>query len=359
MIIQRLILRNFRNYPEAIIDFAPRINVMCGANAQGKTSLLEAIFLCVSGRSFRSSHLAEMQRQGQTFFSVDLYFTKNEIDQRLRYVFNESERQIICNNTLCQSIAQLLGIIPGVVMTPDDVALIKGSPSDRRHFLDLQIAQANPLYLHHLARFQRAMRHRNQLLKLRQSLTIESWEQEMAQSASYITLQRDQAVADLGSRAGACYASLTQESEPLFLKYKTGAPLHDGSQAIVNYYLERYCQMRPREMELGWSASGPHKDDLQIAIQGKAGKAFASEGQQRSCVAALRIAEWERLKQQSGNLPLLLIDDVGMGLDAARRERLLNRLHDCGQVFLSSCQELQGALKDSVKFFRIDNGTIE
>ncbi|MDP1835831.1 MAG: DNA replication/repair protein RecF [Chlamydiales bacterium] len=357
MQLKRLVLRHFRNYAGATVEFCPGVNAICGTNAQGKTSLLEAIFLCVSGRSFRSPHLADLQQQGQPFFFVEAHFAKNGIEQRLRYGYDGKERKITFNNTACQSIAQLLGLLPGVVLTPDDIALVKGSPQLRRQYLDLQIAQANPLYLHHLVRYGRAMRQRNHLLRTRTLATIETWEEEMATSASYLAQHREETVADLSTRAGACYDHLTQEHEPLTLKYKCGAPLNKGVDALMGYYRERYAQQRPREMELGWTTTGPHKDDLIINIEGKAGRFFASEGQQRSCVAALRLAEWQRLRDQCGHQPLLIVDDVAVSLDEGRRGRLLDMLGSFGQVFLSSAQKLKSELS-SAQFFHVQAGQI-
>lgn len=356
MQLKRLVLRHFRNYAGANVEFSPGINAICGANAQGKTSLLEAIFLCVSGRSFRSHHLGDLQKHGETFFFVELQFQKNSIEQRLRYGYDGKERKIAFNQTQCQSIAQLLGIMPGVVMTPDDISLIKGAPQQRRRYLDLQISQANPLYLHHVVRYQRAMRQRNQLLKDRITATIDMWEEEMAASASYIVHQRCEAVDDLSNRTSESYRYLSQETEPVFLKYKCGAPIHDSLESCKNYYREVYAQHRPREMELGWTTHGPHKDDLIIHIQGKGGRSFASEGQQRSCVAALRLAEWQRLHHQCGYKPLLIVDDVAVSLDDGRRSRLLEILEDFGQVFLSSPQNLKSWV--NAKFFHVANGSV-
>jgi DNA replication and repair protein RecF len=246
-----------------------------------------------------------------------------------------------------------------VVHTPDDIALVKGSPQLRRQYLDIQIAQASPLYLHHLARYQRAMRQRNQLLRQRTSITIEAWEHEMASAAAYIVQQRAAAVDDLSARACSLYHILTKDSESLCLHYRTGAPIEEGLQALACYYVDRYEQHRQREMELGLTSTGPHKDDLTITIQGKGSRSFASEGQQRSCVAAMRLAEWQRLKEQANQTPLLLIDDVAISLDQGRRQRLLDMLGTFGQVFLSSAYDLAPHLNpESVRCFKVAEGRL-
>lgn len=356
MLLKHLLLRNFRNYTVADIDFAQGVNAFCGINAQGKTSLLEAIFLCVSGRSYRSPHLSDLIQQGESLFFVELYFTKNGVEQRVGFGFDGKERKITYNTTCCQTTAQLLGVIPGVVLSPDDVALIKTGPQLRRQYLDLQIAQASPLYLHHLVRYQRAIRQRNHLLRTKTAATLEMWEKELSHSAAYLVMQRSETVADLNCRACSCYSYLTDEDETLHLRYKCQVSLEGTQEMISSRYLERYASQRTRDMELGWTSTGPHKDDVIIHIEGKTGRYFASEGQQRSCVTSLRIAEWQRLYHQCGYKPALLIDDIAVSLDAKRRKRLFELLQQMGQVMLSSAQQIETEL--TAKFFNVVAGSV-
>jgi DNA replication and repair protein RecF len=359
LFIQSLQVRDFRNCDFACLEFSPQVNLIFGQNAQGKTSLLEAIYLCVAGRSFRTSQIADLVRYQQSHFYVEIRFVKNTVEQRIRIAYGDGERQIFYNSTACQSAAALLGIIPGVAMTTEDIGLVRGTPQLRRHFLDLQIAQTDPLYLHHLTRFQRAMRQRNQLLKSRTTLSIEGWEMEMAVSAAYVVKARIQAVDDIQRHAQTRYFQLAHEEELFEVTYKSGAPLQDSAAELQRYYLKQYQHLRQREMQLGATLHGPHRDDLELWIDGREARSYASEGQQRSCVTALRLAEYDRLHALSGMKPLLIIDDVAVSLDCRRSAKLMAQLLSVGQVFVSTVDDLTSHFpKETVRAFSIFNGSL-
>lgn len=335
MYLHALRLRHFRNHSEAYFEFGSGLNLICGPNAQGKTSLLEAVYYLMIGRSFRGRESKDAIEYGFPSFSLEAYFSKFNVEQTLRIFFQPSERRILYNQTLLTTPSSLIGLIQGVLMTPDDLQLIKGSPLLRRQFLDIQLSQADPLYLHHLSRYGNAMRQRNQLLKTKQRVSIESWEKMMSHSASYLVAQRLALVAELATQAEAFYQILTGEAQPLSLEYRTPILSTMQEKEMADHYLFLFKKNREREMAAGHTLLGPQKDELIIGIAGKEARYFASEGQQRSCVTALHFAQWKRLQAKSSLTPLFLIDDVGMGLDKNRKERLLQALSDLGQVFLT------------------------
>lgn len=340
LFLQKLYLRYFRRYDEVLFHFNPSLNTIIGPNAHGKTTVLEAIHFLMSGRSFRTQQLANLIQYDQNYFFIEASFNKQGIQQTLKISYDGNERKIIYNSTVCQSSANLLGLLQGVVVTPDNASLVKGSPLLRRHFLDLQIAQVDPLYVHHLTRYIRAMRQRNVLLKRKDLLTINSWEQEMALAAAYVTLQRTQAVADLQKLGNPLHVMLTGEEHLLTLEYRSSCCQINDMQLLREHYLHQWNKMRSREKEIGVTLYGPHRDDLLIKIGHQEARLFASEGQQRSCVMALRLAEWQRLQALSQEKPLMLIDDVGISLDSSRRQKLLAHLKTLGQVFLTSTEDL-------------------
>lgn len=359
MFIRALQLRDFRNCQQAHLEFSPCVNIISGANAQGKTSLLEAIFLCIAGRSFRTSQIHDLVRYEQPHFYVETRFIKNSVEQRIRVTYGAGERRILYNSTLCQSASALLGVIPGVAMTSEDIALVRGMPQTRRHFLDLQIAQTDPLYLHHLTRYQRAMRQRNQLLRQHSTVSIESWESEMANSAAYIAKSRAITVQELLQYGQQRYNRLSANRERLGLSYKSQAPVHSDSEEIRQYYLRQYHELRRREMQLGVTLTGPHRDDFSLAIDEKESRAFSSEGQQRCVVTALRLAERDRIHHVSGIPPLMIIDDVGISLDPVRSEMLFEQLSEMDQVFLSSASELTRYFRpEQVRSFSVNEGSV-
>lgn len=356
MLLHSLHLHNFRNYEDARFTFCPGVNIVHGDNAQGKTNLLEAIYFLITGHSFRTTQISDLIRHECPYFYLEAIFIRRGIEQKLRIAFDGKERKVIYNNTVCQSASDLLGLLHGIVITPDDAALVKGSPQVRRHFLDLHIAQHTPLYVHRLTRYNRAMRQRNALLKIKNGLSIESWEHEMANAAAYLVLQRAAAVADLVARGIDVHHGLSSTKEKLGLHYKSQGPSEGSTEELKHYFLEQYAKLRRREMELGSTLTGPHKDDLLITINGADARYFASEGQQRSCTSALRLAEWLRLKELSDELPLMLIDDIGTSLDEQRRANFLAQLPALGQVFISSTEKISLACGRDEKHFQPRNG---
>lgn len=343
MHLKSLLLKNFRLYEEAVFSFSPQMNVICGPNARGKTTILEAIHCLMTGKSFRTAQTSDLIRKGASFFFIEGVFVKNGVEHRIKFSSDGKERRIYFNSTQCQSAINLLGLLQGVVMTPDDASLVKGAPAGRRQFLDLQIAQADPLYVHYATRYNRAMRQRNCLLKAKQSASIETWEQEMAAAAAYMTEHRSQAIKDLQFIGSPLHQTLSGNQEMLSLKYERSAP--DAATAqLRDYFIHLFQKNRRRELDFGTTLYGPQKDDVGIYLNEQEARYFGSEGQQRCSVAALKLAEWVRLKDQCQEAPLMLIDDVGLSLDSGRKERLFDHLRGMEQVFLTATEDRVGEL---------------
>lgn len=337
MRILSLTLRNFRNHHEERYLFGPQINLICGPNARGKTSILEALHLLMTGRSFRAQHLKEMIRHGSSEFYIDACFIKFGVEQTLRFSYDGKERKIYYNHTPCKTSASLIGIIPGTVMIPDDISMIKGAPTLRRRYLDILLAQSDPLYVHHLMRYERALKYRNFLLKEKSKEALEVWEEELAKGGSYIAAKRFSVLVDLEVKCRDIMSELSNETELVALNYKCQCPRAECEK--IEYYLQLLRKMRPREINFGSTLVGPHKDDLNILIEGKEARHFASEGQKRSLVSALRFAEWQCLKSLVEVPPLMLIDDLGISLDMRRRQKLLKLLGDLNQVFITTTEK--------------------
>lgn len=342
MYLKTLYLHNFRLYEEAYFHFSPGINVIKGPNAQGKTSLIEAIYLLITGRSFRTSQTKDLIKNGATHFYLEATFVKHEIEQKLRLYYSPTERSVNYNSTASPSLSSVLGILQGVIIHPDDSAIVKGAPMIRRHLLDIQLAQTDPLYIHHLTRYDRAMRQRNHLLRAKSSAAIDSWEYEMGNAAAFIVQQRALTIEALNIQGQEHYRTICNGTETLQLSYKAnGAGDHslENLNILRDLYRNQYRRHRSREMDLGSTLTGPHKDDILITLNENDARTFASEGQQRSCVTALRLAEWSRLKDLSHEPPLMLIDDLGMSLDSSRKKQLIGHFKNLKQVFVSTTEE--------------------
>jgi DNA replication and repair protein RecF len=325
--LKSLYLRNFRNYAETEVQFGQRLNIIHGENAQGKTNLLEAIYFIATGRSFRTQHLTELIRADEPFFYLEAELLRDGVSQTVKISYDGQNRRLQIDGNSYNSFHPLLGALPSVLYTPYDIELISGSPAERRRFLNLHLAQSDPVYVHHLTRYWRAMKQRNCLLRARSSESLDCWETEMALSAAYLWKARVQMVEELKVPLEKQSRRLSDGRETHELNY------HPPSS---DTYLQQLQKNRPREMELGLTLTGPHRDDLTLLVEGKAARLFASEGQKKTAIAALRLAEWERLCTRVGAPALMGIDDFGLHLDELRQKTLRATLTNLGQVFVTT-----------------------
>ena len=339
MEVSRLILHNFRCYEETEIPLSNGINLIHGTNGAGKTSLLEALYLLSTGRSFLTSHLTNLIQKDHPHFYVEVHFKRDGVEQMLSIGFDGKNKRIHYNNTLFQNFSHVLGILPSVLYSPVDSTLITAAPQERRRFINIQLAQTDPLYVHHLMRYHKAMKHRNTLLKVKSEAAIESWEQMMGESARYLMHKRSKLIERLRPKVEAFARELSNEEDYFDLHYEPSISLKKAE--LIE---ELLAKQRPKELIIGSTLMGPHRDDLHITYKKREAKTFASEGQKRTCIAALKIAEWEILKDQTETTPLFAIDDFGVHLDPKRTEVLQERLNHLGQVFLTSPTSSMGGL---------------
>ncbi len=357
MHLKRLFLKNFRNYEESFFEFSTGINYIHGKNAEGKTNLLEAIFLVSTGKSFRTAKLEELIQTGKEAFVLSAELEKQGVLQSLELRFDGKEKQLRVNATSYKTFAPLLGMLPHVLLTPEAIQFIQGAPVERRRFLDFHLAQSDPLYVHHYLRFGKAMKQRNQLLRQRQLIGIESWEELMAFSASYLIKERKKAVEELDPKVKKALGELSSETEEFDLRYKPSMNIHGYTEDLAERIQHRLSRLRGREIALGLTLTGPHRDDLELFIGGKEARSFASEGQKRSCLSAIRLAEWQRLYERTEAPPLFSIDDFAVHLDATRQSFLETHISVLGQVFLTSPYPPTAFLeKHAGKLLKISHG---
>lgn len=354
MFLKRLYLRNFRNYAECEVEFSAKLNHLWGDNAQGKTNLLEAIHFLTVGRSFRTNISREVIRSNASDYYLDAIFLKDNTEQRLRIAGDGTQRKIIYNDTACPSATHLLGLLPSVLIEPDD-DLIKGPPRSRRLFIDLQIAQVDPLYVHYLARYNRAMRQRNLLLKNQNLTGIDSWEHEMAQAAGYVVSKRLETINRLIPLTQRLHQQLVGREEQLSLHYQSRLQMASTAQEIAKNFRTLYSA-RERDILTGTTSQGPHRDDMAVFMSNRDMRSYGSEGEKRTLVAVLRLAGWHLLREQIGENPLLLIDDLGISLDRHRREKLLGYIEGLGQSFVTS--PIEPARESNHRAFEVAGGQV-
>lgn len=315
------------------MDLSSGINVIAGKNAAGKTTLLEAIYLLMAGRSFRTAQMSDLAQNGASDFFVETRFAKSGVKQSLKMAQNGGERGLFHNSTSLPNLGCLLGILQGVLLAPHDIDLVKGAPAIRRHYLDLQMAQVDPLYVHHLLRYAKGLKNRNALLKSRKLSAIEGFEETMAFSAAYILRQRANLTVQLEGLLKEIYHEISGKNEPISLQYRSS--FEPSPEAI----LKKLAFTRNKDMEMGYTTLGPHRDDLKIQIYEREVKTFASEGEMRTMAAAMRLAEWQRMRQMTNEPPMLLVDDFGISLDPCRASSFAGIIKKLGQVIITQASD--------------------
>jgi DNA replication and repair protein RecF len=333
--LSQLRLRDFRNYARLDLEFAPGFHLLLGNNAQGKTNILEAIYLLATLRSFRGVASAQMVRHGQKGFFVGGK-THHAGDHEFKIYWSPRERNLTLDGRPVRKLSEFLGVFRAVVFCSEDIQLVKGPASRRRRYLDLLLSQTHPTYLPLLQRYARAVRSRNAILKQRviDSAALEAFTSEMIDLGARIDASRAQLLPELAPLATESYRRVTHAAEQLGLEY---APSVRGD------FLVELRKLEARERAARMTLIGPHRDELILTLDGRSVAQFGSEGQKRSVVIALKMAQAEYLTALHGSPPVLLIDDIMGELDAKRRGGflpLLRRAHasQC-QVFMTATEE--------------------
>jgi len=328
-------LRDFRNYARLDVDFAPGFHVLLGDNAQGKTNVLEAIYLMATLRSFRGVGGAQMVRHGQKG-----YFTGGKVVSRgnheIKIYWSASERKLSLDNQPVRKLTDYLGVLRVVIFCTEDLQLIKGPARARRRFVDLLLTQTHTTYLPLLQRYAHALRSRNALLKQRSpdEAALDSFSAELVKLGDELIRLRRELVPKLSPLARLAYRRISNDAEELKLEYQPG---------VKNDFAVELAQSRRRERTYRSTLIGPHRDEFSMLLNDKSAAQFGSEGQKRTLAIALKMAQAEYLTGIHGSPPILLIDDVMGELDAKRRQGFLPLLerahHSRGQVFMTCTEE--------------------
>jgi len=323
-------LINVRSFEQLHVEFEPGAQLFFGANAQGKTTILEALQVAFTGTSFRCHNLSELIRYGCDTAWISVHFVQDGLLNKLRLQIESGVKRAWLNGNPLSSFAQLVGLYPVILLAPHDNELIRGEPQTRRTLLDSQLAQVNPLYHHYLVRYRRALKQRNALLKERSPATCFIWEHEMALAGGYIIQQRQRAILTLEIQLGQYMRDIAPESASPKLEYRSCV------EADSDHLVRMWEMCRVKDMEYGTTTMGPHRDDIRILIGEHLAKDYASEGEARTLAAAIRLAQLRSLDEKVGYPALALIDDLGLGLDGNRSRGLQHILEARPQVFCTA-----------------------
>ncbi len=387
MLCHRMEIRNFRNIISADVNFEPGVNLLYGDNAQGKTNLLEAIYFTALGKSFRPVKEAELIRFGEDSASL-----KNEFEDSVRQqslsmkIFTGRSRRVVEQNGMkVGRMSEIVGAFRVVLFCPEHLSLIQGGPELRRAYLNVALSQLRPVYLQSLQRYNRIIKERNALLKLAPEdmatfrATEPMWSAQLAHEAAVLTIHRARYIAQVNEQVRTCFADMMKKYErpagvggdelpeliyaPTlgsdWLEALSGDPtLYTDVGRLEERYLELLSTRHDREIGVGSTLWGIHRDDIRITLNGRPARLYASQGQQRSLALAMKLAEgWVSASESAGDMPVFLFDDVLSELDAHRRDYLVREMQG-RQVILSACDPSAANFgEDGAHLISVRNGT--
>ena len=354
MKLRRIALDGFRNYTDFTADFSPGVNVIWGENAQGKTNLLEAIGFLSGARSHRARGDKELLSFHRDQGTITAEVTSRGRDFLLEVqLFRGARRRLFVNHVKCKTAAELGGIVQTVLFCPEDLALIKAGAAERRSFLDHAICQLRPRYAEALAQYNKLLDHKTRILRdweKHPSLldVLEDFNEAMARAGALVIHYRAHFVRKLAEKAAQIQTEFSGGRETLALRYATVSTVRDPLGPTVELYedLRRHQDSHARaERDARSCLSGPHKDDLVARINGQPARQYASQGQTRTAALSLKLAERELFRDDTGQWPILLLDDVLSELDARRQDFVLRRITG-GQVILTGCEAPDGSFPE-------------
>ncbi len=355
MTVTSLKATQFRNLRQVELSPCDGMNVLYGDNAHGKTNLLEAIWLMTGGKSFRGTKDADLVMFGCEHASIEAAFTAQGRGQTARMDI-EARRKATLNGIPQPAANRLTGHFCAVIFSPDHLSLIKDGPEGRRRFIDAACCQLRPLYMKVLSDYTRVLAQRNKLIKAVKSgeqvydaILFDAFDERLAESGAAVRRFRTEYIEALSPIACEIYDQLSKGREPLRLSY--------DEQARGDILLSELKSTRQTDLKAGFTTVGPHRDDITVEIAGSSARLFGSQGQQRSAVLALKLAEASLLAKGYGERPLILLDDVMSELDRSRQEYILNRIEGF-QVFITCCDPSAVSELVGGKVFHVQNGEI-
>lgn len=358
MRIRSLELANYRNYETLSIEFDPGVTILYGDNAQGKTNILEAVYVSATTKSHKGSKDKEIIRFDQNEAHIRTYLEKDHVTTRVdMHLRRNGSKGIAIDGQKIKKAAELLGLCNAVFFSPEDLGIIKNGPSERRRFVDMELCQLSNVYLHDLNQYNRIVDQRNRLLKdlwekkeLRETLSV--WDMQLVQYGCRVIAKRKEFVGQLNEILADIHGKLSDGKEELRIVYQP-----DAREEELEGKLAAGME---RDMKLKTTCAGPHRDDFLFLINGIDARKFGSQGQQRTAALSLKLAEIELVKRITKDNPVLLLDDVLSELDSKRQQILLNSIGDIQTIITcTGLEEFVNNRFDINRVFRVENGKVQ
>ena len=353
MWIKKIKINNFRNYKNQEINLEKNINIFYGENAQGKTNIIEAIFLSSMGKSFRAKKDKEMIMLGEENSNIELEYEKTDRDGKIKIELG-NKKIVYINGIKIKKLSELLGKINVVIFTPDDINILKGGPQNRRRFLDIMISQLRPNYMYNLNLYLKTLEQRNNYLRQikeenKNENMLDIWDEELANYAINIYNYRKEFIEKIKNKIKKTHGEITNNKEEIKIEYL--------SECISKEkYLDLLKQRRKLDIIKGYTTKGIHRDDFIIYINDKELSTYGSQGQHRTAILSLKLAELNIVKDEIGESPILLLDDFMSELDEKRRKNFLEKIEDV-QVIIT-CTEKIDIENKKVLVYNVKSGEI-
>ncbi|MFC4024175.1 DNA replication/repair protein RecF [Oceanobacillus longus] len=369
MHIEQLQLKNYRNYETLDISFDDKVNVIIGANAQGKTNLMEAIYVLAFTKSHRTPREKELIQWEKDYAKIEGRITKRTQSIPLEIIVSSKGKKAKLNRLEQRRLSDYIGAINVVMFAPEDLTLVKGPPQIRRRFIDMELGQIQPRYIYHLGQYQKILKQRNHLLKQMQrkdnpDLTmLDVLTEQLIEHAATLLERRFVFLELLRKWARPIHHGISRELESLEIHYSATIEVSEeaNKEKIGNIYIEKFHELKQKEIERGTTLIGPHRDDLLFYVNGKDVQTYGSQGQQRTTALSVKLAEIELIYQEVGEYPILLLDDVLSELDDFRQSHLLNTIQGRVQTFVSTTS-VDGINHETLKqaeLFRVSDGKVD
>ena len=351
MNIKKITLKDFRNYENQEILLDKNINIFFGNNAQGKTNIIESVFLCAYGKSFRAKRDKDLISFNKENASVEIDYEKVDREGKIKAIINE-KKVFFLNGIKQEKISNIVGKINIVIFTPDDINIVKGDPEKRRKFLDMMISSLRPNYIHLLNRYKNIMEERNNYLKQikfegKKEELLELWDEQLSEYSAKIYEYRKYFIDKIQKKAQTIHSLITKSGkEEIKIKYSNNGKNKED-------FLNKLISTRKLDIARGYTTTGIHREDLLIYINDKIVSNYGSQGQQRTSILTLKLCELEIVKEEINETPILLLDDYMSELDEVRRKSFLENIKDC-QIILTCTENME--IDNICKKFRVKNG---
>ncbi len=354
----QLMLKNFRNMEDLDITFDEHVNIFYGQNAQGKTNLLESIYFCATGRSHRTSFDKECILYDRDEAFIKLLYTRRKQDIIEIHLRKNGRKGAAYNREPVRRIEDLFGCLSVVMFSPEDLSLIKNGPAGRRRFMDLEICQTDPVYLHTLKNYHKVLKQRNQLLKnldpyhfsYEESLSV--WDGQLAEYGTRLISMRDSFIQRLSEKTSLIHEKISHGAEDLRLSYEK------NMEPDAEAFLEKLKNTAQRDILIGSTQTGPHRDDIGMTISDKDVRVYGSQGQQRTTALSMKLAEMEMMEEEIGTSPILLLDDVMSELDQERQLHMIEYIERCQTLI--TCTGVEDSIRRLPvgERFRVEKGKV-